>query len=117
MVTELDVDVLPSRGNAGIADINRRERADVALNPFTSGLPEEMQEKLATRYGNLFDIYLRHRDSITRVTFWGLHDGQSWLNGFPIRGRTNHPLLFDRDLEPKPAFEALIKKGREARKS
>jgi len=117
MVTELDVDVLPSRGNAGIADIGRRERADVALNPFTGGLPEEMQEKLAARYADLFGIYLRHRDAITRVTFWGLHDGQSWLNGFPIRGRTNHPLLFDRDLEPKPAFEALIKKGREPRKS
>ena len=45
---------------------------------------------------------------IGRVTFWGLHDGQSWKNGFPVKGRTNHPLLFDRRLKPKPALEAVI---------
>lgn len=74
-----------------------------------------MQEKLAQRYADIFAVYLKHRESITRVTFWGLDDGQTWLNGFPIRGRTNRPLLFDRDLKPKPAFHALIKKGRERR--
>lgn len=111
MVTELDVDVLPSRGRPGVADISRREKADAALDPYASGLPQDLQKKLAERYADLFEIYLRHRDSISRVTFWGLHDGQSWLNGFPIRGRTNHPLLFDRDLVPKPAFHALIRTG------
>jgi endo-1,4-beta-xylanase len=112
MVTELDVDVLPNRGYGG-ADISRREQADPALNPFTDGLPDEMQEKLAQRYADIFRIYLRHRDSITRVTFWGLDDGSSWLNGFPIRGRTNHPLLIDRQLLPKPAFFAVLKLPRE----
>ena len=74
-----------------------------------------MQEKLAKRYSDLFDIYLRHRKSISRVTLWGLDDGHSWLNFFPIWGRTNHPLLFDRKLKPKPAFEAVIRKGGENR--
>lgn len=111
MITELDVDVLPSRGNAGIADINRREQGDDALNPYTKGLPDEVQKKLAQRYADLFEVYLRHRKSITRVTFWGLDDGTSWLNGFPIRGRTNHPLLIDRDLKPKPAFFTLLQLG------
>lgn len=75
------------------------------MNPYTKGLPDEVQKKLAQRYADLFGVYLRHRKSITRVTFWGLDDGQSWLNGFLIRGRTNHPLLIDR---PKPAFFTLL---------
>ena len=108
MITELDIDVLPNRGFGG-ADINRREQADPKLNPFTDGLPAEMQEMLAQRYADLFRIYLRHSDSISRVTFWGLDDGSSWLNGFPIRGRTNHPLLIDRNLKPKPAFFSVLK--------
>lgn len=115
MVTELDVDVLPDRGAPGNADIGRREQGDATSNPYTASLPVDMQEKLARRYSDIFDIYLKHRKSITRVTFWGLSDGQSWLNGFPIRGRTNHPLLFDRELKPKPVFDALIKKGQEQR--
>ena len=116
MITELDVDVLPSRGNFGNADISRREQGGNALNPYTGGLPDEIQQELAKRYADIFDIYLRHRKAITRVTFWGLDDGHTWLNGFPIRGRTNYPLLFDRALKPKPAFEAVIKKGLEPRK-
>ena len=82
------------------------------MDPYTSGLPEEIQIKLAKRYRDLFAIYLRHREAITRVTFWGLDDAQSWLNDFPIAGRTNHPLLFDRKLKPKPAFFAVFPKGR-----
>jgi endo-1,4-beta-xylanase len=111
MVTELDVDVLPSRGQAGNADISRREQGDSATNPYTTGLPDDMQEKLAKRYADIFGIYLRHEKAITRVTFWGLDDGQTWLNGFPIRGRTNHPLLFDRELKAKPAFFAVRDAG------
>ncbi len=115
MVTELDVDVLPARGPTGNADISRREQGGSALNPYPNGLPDDMQEKLAKRYGELFEVFLRHRKSLTRVTFWGLDDGNSWLNGFPIRGRTNYPLLIDRKLAPKPAFTAVLKKGLEPR--
>ncbi|RYD46994.1 MAG: endo-1,4-beta-xylanase [Verrucomicrobiaceae bacterium] len=114
MVTELDVDVLPSRGNSDVADISRREKADSGLDPYREGLPDEMQQKLARRYGEVFEIFIRHRKDITRVTLWGLDDGQSWLNHFPIRGRTNHPLLFSRELLPKPAFFEVLKKGEES---
>ena len=111
MITELDVDVLPSRGPAGNADISRREQGDSSTNPYTAGFPDDMQEKLAKRYADIFKIYLKHDKAIERVTFWGLDDGQTWLNGFPVRGRTNHPLLFDRELKPKPAFFAVRKAG------
>jgi endo-1,4-beta-xylanase len=55
------------------------------------------------------DVVMRHPGVVTRVTFWGTHDGTSWLNGFPVRGRTNHALLWDRQLKPKPAYEAVLK--------
>ena len=117
VVTELDVDVLPSRGPAGVADLGRRERAEAALDPWKGGLPDEVQQRLARRYADLFGVYLRQRRVIGRVTLWGLDDGHSWLNGFPIRGRTNHPLLFDRDLKPKPAVHRIIAAGVEPARS
>jgi endo-1,4-beta-xylanase len=112
MVTELDVDMLPSRGQIGVADIARREDYEAALNPWVSGLPAVEQTRLAQRYSDLFALFLKHRKHITRVTFWGLDDGQSWLNNFPVPGRTNHPLLFDRQLKPKPAFQAVLEAAR-----
>lgn len=113
MITELDVDVLPARGRVGVADISRRERAAPELNPYVDGLPDEVQEKLADRYEELFKVFRRNREAVTRVTFWGLDDRRSWLNHFPIRGRTNHPLLIDREMKPKPAFFAVLKAGRD----
>lgn len=107
MITELDVDVLPRRGSAG-ADLNSRDQGAAILNPYTEGLPEEVQQQLARRYADLFALFHKHRDKISRVTFWGVTDNNSWLNNWPIRGRTNYPLLFDRQGQPKPAFEAVI---------
>ena len=51
---------------------------------------------------------------ITRVTFWDVTDRDSWLNDFPVAGRTNYPLLFDRAGKPKPAFDAVIQAARAA---
>jgi endo-1,4-beta-xylanase len=50
---------------------------------------------------------LKHRDKIDRVTFWGASDDVSWKNNFPMRGRTNYPLLFDRQHKPKNAYFAV----------
>jgi len=104
MITELDVDLLPRR-NAG-ADVSATERQ--GANPYRDGLPDEVQQKLAARYAELFKVLTKHRDSLTRITFWGVHDGNSWLNNWPVRGRTNYPMLWDRQLHPKPAFNAVI---------
>jgi endo-1,4-beta-xylanase len=49
------------------------------------------------------------------VTFWGVTDGNSWLNNWPVRGRTNHPLLWDRQGHPKPALEAVVEAIAKAR--
>ncbi len=111
MITELDISVLPRR-SAG-AEITRTERPSAEqrakMNPYTEGLPESVAKQHAERYRQAFALFLRHKDVIGRVTFWGTHDGHSWLNNFPVRGRTDHPLLFDRQKKPKPAFFAVWK--------
>jgi endo-1,4-beta-xylanase len=107
-ITELDVDVLPRDAPGNSADISATATGAAGINPYTAGLPDAVQQALARRYAELFDIFLKHRASISRVTFWGVTDAGSWLNNFPIRGRTNYPLLFDRDGRPKPAFYAVI---------
>jgi endo-1,4-beta-xylanase len=101
MITELDVDVLPRPRRAVGADLNMNFANSDEYNPYKDGITAEGQAKLAARYAEIFEIYEKHKDKITRVTFWGLGDGTSWLNNFPVRGRTNYPLLFDRNLNPK----------------
>ena len=64
----------------------------------------QVQRQLARRYAEVFGVILKHRDAVTRVTFWGLSDADSWLN----RGRMNFPLLWDRQRQPKPAFNAVV---------
>ena len=107
-ITELDVDVLPQASQNGSADVSLRVASNPALNPYAAGLPDSIQAALARRYADIFRVLLAHRDVIDRVTFWGTSDGGSWLNGWPIRGRTSYPLLFDRTGRPKPAFDAVV---------
>jgi endo-1,4-beta-xylanase len=108
-ITELDVDVLPRRAPGNSADISATSTGGAGLNPYTEGLPDAVQQELARRYAELFDVFVKHRAAISRVTFWGVTDARSWLNNFPIRGRTNYPLLFDREGKPKAAFFAVLK--------
>lgn len=107
-ITELDIDVLPSVWNLPTAEVSTRFEYKPERDPYTKGLPKDIEEKLAKRYQDIFKIYIKHRDKIERVTTWGTADSETWLNDFPIRGRTNYPLLFDRQLKPKAAYIRLI---------
>jgi len=78
-------------------------------NPYPDVLSDAAQTDLANRYAELFSMFLKYRDKIGRVTFWAVHDEQSWRNYTPIKGRTDHPMLFDRNCKPKPALDAIIK--------
>ncbi|MEM6645881.1 MAG: endo-1,4-beta-xylanase [Bacteroidota bacterium] len=109
MITELDIAVLPRPSSVWGADVNQRAAMREGNNPYTAGLPDSVQAALAQRYADLFDVFMAHKDDISRVTFWGVSDGDSWLNGWPIEGRTSYPLLFDRAHQPKPAFDAVLK--------
>ncbi len=107
-ITELDIDVLPRATGGNSADISQRAAARAALDPYAAGLPDSVSQALAKRYEEIFAVYQRHAAVIDRVTFWGVADGDSWLNDWPVRGRTAYPLLFDRNHLPKPAFHAII---------
>jgi endo-1,4-beta-xylanase len=113
MITEFDINVLPRPDNYGGADIAKDFELQKKMNPYPESLPDSMQQSLAKRYADMFEIFVKHSDKVSRVTFWGLYDGQSWLNNWPVRGRTNHPLLFDRNLKPKPAFHTVIETAKQ----
>ena len=116
-ITELDVNVLPRPGNAQGADLGLRGENSREMDPYREGLPDAVLSEQAERYAMFFRLFLTHSDAIDRVTFWGVDDGRSWHNGWPIRGRTAHSLLFDRSLDPKPAFAAVVESGRRPRRA
>ncbi len=109
MITELDITVLPNVFADTGADIRKRFQLSPETNPYPDGLPDDARQQLDERYAKIFEIFHRHRENFSRVTFWGVHDGHSWRNYWPIRGRTDYPLLFDRQYQPKSAFHAVVK--------
>lgn len=115
MITELDVDVLPLTREGqiigtGMSDPQfQLEEFKAFLDPYRDRLPPDVDRALAERYRELFELFYSKRDKIARVTLWGVHDGMSWKNGYPIPGRTNYPLLFNRDRRPKAAFQSVLR--------
>jgi endo-1,4-beta-xylanase len=107
-ITELDINVLPYPLNLDGADVDQHFKSDSKMNPYPKNLPDSIQTKFTQRYKDIFKLFLKHKDKISKVTFWGLNDSISWLNNWPIEGRTNYPLLFDRALKPKKAHDSII---------
>lgn len=105
VVSELDIDVV-LRGRWW-ADGGKYRDELAKYDPYRDGCPPEILQRQADQYAQLFKLFARYADVIDRVSFWNLHDGQSWLNYFPWN-RVNHPLLFDRQGKPKPAYGAVI---------
>lgn len=102
MITELDVDPLPRTVSGANMAVTEK-----GVDPYPTGLPPEVQARLARRYNEIVSAIVRHQ-SVTMMGFWGTHDGRSWLNNYPVKGRTNYPLMFDRQYQPKPAFGAVL---------
>ncbi|TWT86949.1 Endo-1,4-beta-xylanase B [Pseudobythopirellula maris] len=105
VVSELDIDVVTRSRWWDDGGKHRDELAD--HDPYKDGLPTQVERQLIEEYVALFELFDDYSDIIERVSFWNLHDGQSWLNYFPWR-RTNYPLLFDRNLQPKPVYDAVL---------
>lgn len=107
-VTELDIDVLPDATDSRGAEVATNFKLEARLDPFKKGFPPEQQAALAKRYADIFRVFVKHNKLIDRITFWCITDADSWLNDWPVRGRTNYPLLWDRLGKPKPAFQAVV---------
>ena len=105
VISELDLDVVTRW--KWWADQEKHRPELVRHDPYRDGCPPEILQRQAEQYARLFALFKKHADVIERVSFWNLDDGQSWLNYFPWR-RVNHPLLFDRAGQPKPAYDAVL---------
>jgi endo-1,4-beta-xylanase len=100
-ITELDVNSAQG-GQRGFG-------ADIANNAATTqgGLVSDADQKLADAYAGIFRAFVKHRNSVKMVTFWGVNDAVSWR----AQGK---PLLFDGDNRPKPAFDAVVAEANKA---
>ena len=105
VISELDIDVV-TRGKWWAEDGKYRDELS-SFDPYKEGCPPQILKQQAEEYADLFRLFLEYQDVVARVSFWNLHDGQSWLNYFPW-SRTNYPLLFDRQRQAKPAFFAVM---------
>ena len=111
MITELDVTVLPRPGMDVGAEISASFEYQQKLNPYAEGLPDSVSIALNNRYNDIFKLFLKHSDILERVTLWGVYDGQSWRNDWPVKGRTDYALLFDRNFQPKPVVKTIIEEA------
>ena len=115
MITELDVGVLPfypvDSTVVPLSSFDAEKQKEI--NPYPDNLSDAAQKDLANRYAELFSYFRKNRDLFGRITFWAVHDGQSWRNYWPITGRSDYPMLFDRQCQPKPALDAVIQLGKE----
>lgn len=116
MITELDVSVLPWPGTNHTAEVSSSFEFMEEYNPYSDGLPGNVLQQLNQYYTDYFDMLVKHKDKISRVNFWGLTDRNSWLNNWPVKGRTDYPLLFDRNYQPKAAVDIIISRHARGRK-
>ncbi|SKA36965.1 endo-1,4-beta-xylanase [Chitinophaga eiseniae] len=98
-ITEFDISVYHKEH-----EMREREAGDSAT-AFTAAKERQQLEQ----YRQCFASFRKYRDVLTGVTFWNISDRYSWLDNFPVRGRKDYPLLFDRELQPKKAFWAVVK--------
>jgi endo-1,4-beta-xylanase len=89
-ITELDVSVYTSNSDP------------------QSAYTDNLEQKQTIAYERYFNAFRTFKDAITGVTFWGLADDYTWLDNFPVTGRKNYPLLFNVNLDPKPAYFEII---------
>jgi endo-1,4-beta-xylanase len=108
MITEMDLTVLEMPDFRVGAEISANFEYQQKLNPYSEGLPDSVALAFEERYLDFFKLFLKYDDAVTRVTLWGVTDNQSWKNNWPVRGRTDYPLLFDRNYQPKPVVEKII---------
>ncbi|MDE6560888.1 MAG: endo-1,4-beta-xylanase [Muribaculaceae bacterium] len=106
MITELDISALPFVMQGANTDANFELTEE--LNPFPNGLSEEREKEWNKRAAEAMAFYRKNADKIDRVTWWGTHDGMSWRNDWPINGRTDYPLPFDRNYNLKPFMKDII---------
>lgn len=116
MITEMDLSVLPSPWAKTGANISDKATYQEKMNPYSKGVPAEINAQWEKIYSDFFKMFIKHKDKIDRVTLWGVSDNDSWKNDWPIKGRTDYPLLFDRNYQPKPVVKTIIELAKKDKK-
>lgn len=106
MITEWDMSALPTVKRT--ANISETVEYEEMLNPYPNGLPQDVAAEWNQRMTDFMTMLLRHSDKITRFNAWGVCDSDSWKNGWPVPGRVDYPLLFDRNYQMKPFLTAVL---------
>ena len=106
-LTELDMSVLPVAQEHAGADLSDLVGYADEYNPYAKEIPMSVLQLQADRFREIFNLLLDRREVVERVTFWGVADGYSWKNQYPIIGRMDYPLIYDRNYQPKPAYDAI----------
>ncbi len=109
MITEWDISALPMASRNITSNISDTVAYKKEINPYTDGLPADVLSSWEKRYLDFFKLFIKHQEKISRVTLWGVSDAGSWKNDFPVVGRTDYPLLFDRNYKEKPVVQEIIK--------
>ena len=107
LYTEMDISILPSPYEG--ANIAANFKYSKEMDPYREGVPDSIQQKWNQRMLDMFKLFLKYDEVVDRVTVWGLTDNTTWLNNFPIRGRKDYPVLFDRNNQRKPVVDEMIK--------
>ena len=107
LITEWDISILPSPYSG--ANISANFAYSKEMDPYREAVPDSIQQEWNKRVLDMFELFLKYNDVVDRVTVWGLNDALSWLNNFPIRGRKDYPVLFDRNNQPKSVVAEMIK--------
>lgn len=94
-LTETDMSILPNPYTG--ADVSTRFDYTPEKDPYKNGITADQLKPWQKRFKELFAIINKYSKNVKRVTFWGITDASSWKNDFPIKGRTDYPLPFDRD--------------------
>ena len=97
-ITELDISVYPKE----------HERRDKKPEDANSAFTPEREQQQAEKYKMCFELFRKYRKNISGLTFWNISDRSSWLDNFPVPGRKDYPLLFDKDLHPKKAYHEVV---------
>lgn len=115
LITEWDISILPRQNNRTSANVSDNMSYAQSMDPYRNGVPDSAMVKWNKRMTDMFAMFLRNKKVVKRVTVWGLDDATSWLNDFPVRGRRDYPVLYDRDMKPKAVIQEMIELAKKSK--
>ena len=114
LITEWDISILPSAYSG--ANVSTQIGYAEKMDPYRAGVPDSVQQQWNKRMLDVFGVFVKYSDVVDRVTVWGLNDKGTWLNNFPIRGRMDYPMLFDRNNNRKAVVDDMIRLAKKGKK-